>query len=119
MRLVDSGPDPVLVFPEVETTDDFGDPIRVPSDTPVQVSTYVQALSATEAADYDVDPRTTRYFNTSTPLPAAGAWARVEWDGREWDVVGEPQRVGRTRRTAYTHVVITARSPLTVEEATP
>lgn len=110
VSLLQSGPHEVLVFPEVEVLDDAGDPIRVPSPVPIAVATYVQALSATEAADLDVDPRTTRYFNTAQALPA-GAWARVEWDGRAWDVLGEPQRIGRTHRTAHTHVVISARDP--------
>lgn len=108
--ILDKGPDEVLIWPEIEVLDDSGSPVRIPSATPVSISTYVQALSATESADYDIDPRTSRYFNTSQALPG-GAWARVSWGGREWDVVGEPQRLGRTHRTARTHVVITARTP--------
>lgn len=108
--IMNSGPDTVLVYPEIEGEDDFGDPIRYPSPTPITVRTYVQALSAEESAELDVDPRTTRYFNTSQKLPA-GAWANVEWDGRSWGVVGEIQHIGRTRRTAHAHVVIEAREP--------
>lgn len=108
--ILNSGPDEVKIFPEIESEDDYGDPIRYPSDTPVVIRTYVQALSAEESGELDVDPQTTRYFNTSRPLPG-GAWARLEWGDRTWDMLGEPQHIGRSMRTAHTHVVMQAREP--------
>ena len=114
MSLLRGGPHVVRIFHEVATVDDQGDEIRVPAPKPLEIRTRVQHMGATEAADLSLDPSTTRFFKTSRDLPAAGAWSRVEFDGREWDVIGEPQRyetAGARAATTHTHVVIQARTP--------
>ena len=112
MRLIDSGPDVVLLYPEVVGADDDGNPVRVPSATPLPaLNVQLHAMSADESAALGQADRELYYFNTSTALPA-GAYATAQARGRLWDVVGAPQRQGRSERTAHTHVVLASRSPV-------
>lgn len=104
------GRDVVLVWPEVEATDGDGNPIRKPAAAPVRVRGIVQPVSAEEAEALG-QVVTTIYRLTARTLPA-GAFARVEWAGRAWDVVGEPQRhVGASPATRNDSVLLRARSP--------
>lgn len=102
-RLIDSGPDLVRFFPEVEVTDSYGTPHRAPSTTPVVVSTHVQRSTAEEAEALGQQAVSLWRFTTSVDLPA-GAWAGLTVNGRPAEVVGEPQRQGRSARTAHTLV---------------
>lgn len=106
MSLLDGGPHEVTVWPEVETTDDDGNRVRAPSPTPFFVRTLVQPLGFTESAALGQDVTSTYYFNTRV-FPG-GAFARVSWAGRDWDVVGEPRRHARL---GYVKIIIRARGP--------
>lgn len=106
-RLIDSGPDAILLYPEVETTDSDGNIVRRPSKVPITVNAQLHRLKADEIDSLGI-PSTSLFFNTSTPLPL-GSYAKAETRGRSWDVVGEPIRTGRSERTAHTRVVLAAR----------
>lgn len=110
-RLIDGGPDVVDLYPEVVGTDDDGNPVRVPSETPITLNVQLHRMRADDAANLGQEDREVWYFNTSTDIPA-GAYATAEARGRSWDVLGAPQRQGRSPRTAHTHVVLVSREPV-------
>jgi hypothetical protein len=82
--------DGITVWPEVAGTDGDGNPVIVPGDVGVTVRCSVQPVSATESAQLG-QGFTTLYRVYAAALPV-GAFGRVRWQGRDWDVVGEPQR---------------------------
>jgi len=102
-RLIDSGPDRVEFYPEIETTDEYGTPIRVPSDVPVEFTVHVQRSTAEEAEALGQQALSTWRFSTSRDLPP-GPWAGLTVNGRPAEVVGEPQPQGRSPRTRHTLV---------------
>ena len=102
-RLIDSGPDLVRFFPEVEVTDSYGTPHRAPAAAALVISTHVQRSTAEEADALGQQAESLWRFTTSRDLPS-GAWAGLTVNGRPAEVVGEPQRQGRSERTAHTLV---------------
>lgn len=109
MSLLDDGPDLLQVWPEVDGTDSDGNPVRVPAATPLTVRGRVQPVSAEESAAAGQALRTVyRFVGRSFP---AGAYARVQWDGRDWDVLGEPMRSNGSARTRHVKVLLSARGP--------
>lgn len=109
-RLIDSGPDEVLLYPEVLGEDSDGNPERRPSPTPIKIRCQLHRLSVEESSTLGQTSSATYYFNTSRDLPA-GAFATAQVRGREAEVVGEPTRQGRTSRTAHTRVVVRILEP--------
>lgn len=108
MALID-GPDVVDVYVEELGTDGDGNRVRKPSTVPVPVSGQMQPLSAAEAQAMGQEWSTTyRFLCRSFP---GGAFARVEWGGRSWDVQGEPQPYGGTGAAANVSVILRARDP--------
>ena len=109
MSLLDRGTDLVKVYPEVAGTDADGNPARVAGAAARTVRGRVQPVDAAEsAAEGQAVVTTYRLICRSFP---AGAFARVVWDGRDWDVVGEPQRSRGSLRTAHVTVLLQARAP--------
>ena len=111
MSLLDDGRDSITLYPEIVSTDVLGNPgKRVPDlANPVTVTGRVQPVIATET-DSNGQQVTTRYrFVTRTFL--AGAFARANWGGRDWDVVAEPARRNGSDTTRHTTVILQARSP--------
>lgn len=108
MSLVD-GPDEVAVYPEVLGVDSDGNRVRVPGDSPVAVRGRMTPLSAAESQALGQEVTTTYKF-LCREFPA-GAWARVTWGGRDWDVQGEPQPVAQSWVTAHFRVILRARTP--------
>lgn len=102
-RLIDSGPDRVEFFPEVESADSYGTPHRSPSTVPVVIATHVQRSTAEEAEALGQQAVSLWQFTTSRDLPP-GAWAGLTVNGRLAEVVGEPQPQGRSTRTRHTLV---------------
>lgn len=109
VSLLDNGPDTLLVYPEVHGDDGYGTPMRVPSNVPVVVIGRFQPVSAEEsqAAGQAVG---TVYKFIARDFPG-GAWARVATQGRDWDVVGEPQRHNGSPATRHSTVMLRARTP--------
>lgn len=113
MSLLDRGPDVVQVWPEVAGVDDDGNPMRVPAANPVTLWMRVQPVSAEEAATLG-QGTSTIYRATGRDFPG-GAFARVAWDGRDWDVLGEPLRYNGSPRTRHVSVLLKARGPAPLE----
>lgn len=107
MSLLDTGNETVLVWPQVETTDPDGNPVRVPADAPVTVRGRVQPVSSADVIAAG-QQTSTRYRFSSRTAPL-GAWARVHWDGRDWDVDGEPLTSNGSRRTRHVVAILRAR----------
>ena len=101
-------PHVVDVFGEVDGTDPDGNPVRVPSTTPTKVRCRVAPLSSEEAAAIgQAATSTARVIAARWPL---GAWSSVVWQGRTWDIVGEPQRhPGASPATTHVSVLIRSR----------
>jgi hypothetical protein len=114
VSLLDDGPDEVLIYPEVVVVDERGNEVRRPAETPVPARGRVQPVSASEAAVAGQQVTTTYRFITRTaPL---GAWARVEWDGREWDLAGEPLWSRGSPRTRHVTALLQARGAKPAEQ---
>jgi hypothetical protein len=103
------GPDFVTVYPEVLGTDSDGNRVRKPGATPAVVRGRMQPLTAAEA-QAEGQGITTTYKFLCREFPG-GAWSRVEWGGRDWDVQGEPQWIALSPATAHFRVVLRARAP--------
>ena len=106
--------DLVTVYPEPAATgaaapvDVYGNPIQTPTGTGVPVRGVVQPSSS---ADMAIEGQVTGEFvRFICPAFPAGPWARVNWDGRDWDVYGTPVRQNAFR--SLRHVTVTLRSRL-------
>lgn len=111
MSLLDRGNQLVEVFPEIVAADEYGNEIRRPgdpdTDTPVVITAMVSPSTAEEDATLGFQVGTT-YRVLSRDFPG-GANAVVRWDGRLWDVQGEPKRYTSSPRTAHCTTWIKAR----------
>lgn len=107
MSLLDTGPDEVQVYPEVKSSDSYGNTVWRASTTPVTVFGRVQPSTSTESAELgQVVGETVRFVSREFP---AGPFARVEWDGRSWDVFGAPRRHRGSMRTEHCTTYLRAR----------
>lgn len=107
MSLLDTGNETITVYPQERITDDRGNVLWRPSTTPVRVRCRVQPVTTDEPAVAGQATETTyRVIARDAPL---GPWARVEWDGRTWDVVGEPQRYSGSPATRHVDALIRMR----------
>jgi hypothetical protein len=108
MSLLDNGPDLVQVYPEIDTTDDYNNPIKAASNVPVPVAGRVQPSTSTESAELgQVEAEVVRFLSRDFP---GGAFAKVSFDGRDWDVIGSPRRHRGSPRTAHTTTYLRART---------
>lgn len=108
--MLDSGPETVRVWPEVESTDSRGNPVRVPAPDDQAITIEGVWTAPISSAPTGVGQAVeTAYSVWHSSLPT-GPWGRVEWDGREWDLIGE---VGHFRKGGKTvqQAVIRARGP--------
>lgn len=108
MSLLDRPPHTVLVFPEVDGTDGYGTPTRVPAADPVTVQGWVRPVSAAESEQLGQQLATV-YRLTARTIPG-GAWARVAWDGRDWDPLGEPLKHESGGVTSLDHMTVLLKS---------
>lgn len=109
MSRLDNGPDEVLVYVEVDGTDDDGNPVKVPAATPMKVRGDLQPSTAEEATALG-QSLTTLYRFIARDFPG-GAFARVSARGRDWDVIGEPKRRNSSDATRHVTVWLSARTP--------
>lgn len=91
------------------TTDDEGVSATGPLGDPILVRGNVHPLSADEVVAYGTQTTET-YWVTARNWPGDHR-ARVHWDGRWWDQVGEPTRNTMSPRTAHERIRISARAP--------
>lgn len=107
MSLLDTGPQTADIYPEVETTDERGNPIRVPAEVPVAVRCRIQPVSSEDVIA--AGQQTTTRYRLSTRDAPLGAWALVVTQGREWDVEGEPRRYRGSAQTRHVVATLVAR----------
>lgn len=111
VSLLASGPGlvTVLLYPDVEALDGDGNSVRRPGGVAVESVGRWQYLLAAEDSSAGQE-LTTRadYFTRTFPAGFAG---RVTYDGRDWDVQGEPSRSGLSAATSHWKVRLLARSP--------
>jgi hypothetical protein len=112
VSILDQANAAVVVYPQVLGRDPDGNPQWTPSTVGVEVPAMVWPLSADERAvngqqageSYRMRPK------RGAACPA-GPWAQVEWDGRRWDVEGEPVTYRRGRATGRTVVTLRTTNP--------
>lgn len=116
MSILDRGNAEITVYPEVEVIDEDGNVSRQASTVGVTVTAMVwqyegevdtlQPLVAGQQVStiYRVRP-------VRTAEVPVGPWSRVEWDGRQWDVDGEPNRHQRGTGTKRLTFTMRARTP--------
>ncbi len=117
MSLLDRRDEKLEVFVEVEKVTGRGNTIRVPADTPVNVFGMVHPVSTDEATALGQSVDTVRSF-TGRSFPG-GPWASVRYDGRDWEVHGEPVPYRRGRSTRHVAVTLIATTPPPIPEDTP
>lgn len=110
MSLLDDPIDTVLLYREVATTDADGNPMRGASSATVRVRGRVQPLNATENAAMGQEVNTVYRFICKT-FPKGGAFAQAQWQGRRWDILGEPLRHEGSPTTRHVTVYLKARAP--------
>lgn len=95
------------IYPEVEHTDSRGNKLKVPSDTPVKIRCTTAAdASSTAELPGQVTSLAVKVITRSAPI---GSWAKVVYDGWEWDVAAPPRFVkGLSKATS--HVTFQLRS---------
>lgn len=106
-RLFDMGREYVLVYPEVVVYNQRGIPTKRPADQPVRVRvTSSEDRSSTAELPGFVTSKVVRIRTRSAPV---GAWARVVYQGEEWDVAIPPRWTEGVSRSTR-HVEFTLRS---------
>ncbi|MGZ3140803.1 hypothetical protein ACVDFE_02120 [Lentzea chajnantorensis] len=112
MSLLDQHNAAVVVYPQVLGTDPYGNPQWTPSPDGVPVLAMVWPVSAQELAGTGQQAGEVYRMRPKRGVPCpAGPWAQVEWDGRRWDVEGEPTRYARGRGTRRTVVTLRTQIP--------
>lgn len=108
-RLLDRGRETVYVYPEVLHIDRRGNRVRLPSDTavPVRVTTSEDRSSDAELPG-QLTVRVIKCLARTAPVTT---WARVVYDGEEWDLGGPPRFTkGVSKTTQHVEFILRSRS---------
>lgn len=108
--LLDYGPHTVKVYPEIETTDSYGNVVKRPSDTPVVITgCLMMPLASTRGAFAAIDVKAGqrvdaawRFMARQAPL---GWWSRLEFGGKIMTLLGGP--LVHTASDGTTHISAT------------
>jgi hypothetical protein len=115
MSLLDDRRESIVLIPEIDGEDDLGNKVRVPDPEPTHWTTLYgrfQMSSSTEpTVDGQVVVTSSVFITRSFP---AGAWARITFGGRDWDVDGEVIRSNGSDATKHDTVTLKARGPAPV-----
>lgn len=109
--LLDRGRSRMLIYPEVLVINARGDRVRIPSETPVEiwVTTSAQRQGDGELAG-QVSIKSIRCITRSAPV---GSWARIVFEGEEWDLAAPPRFTpGLSRATQHVEFIIRSRNRL-------
>jgi hypothetical protein len=110
-QLLDRGQGILTIYPQITVTNSRGDKMNVPSDVgyKLRVSMSRDRNASAELAG-QVDVKMIRCLARSVPN---GTWARVEYEGEEWDLVAPPHHgVGASKATRSVSFVIRSRNEL-------
>jgi hypothetical protein len=106
VSLLDSG-QIIDLYPDEWARDDDGNRVRVPGSTALPIVGRWQYLVPTEDnSDGQIVGTTATFLCRRFPSGFAG---RASYDGRDWDVVGDPIRSGLTAATRHVKVRLRAR----------
>jgi head-tail adaptor len=110
VSLLDAGREEVTVFPQVSTVDPSGNTVFKPAVTGVVVLASVQPISSTEPSVAGQETVATYRVrvNRRQAVPL-GPWSKVLWDGRSWDLDGEPARYTGSAATEHVSFRIKSR----------
>jgi len=99
-RLLDVGTSTIWVYPEVAQRDSRNNLVKVPSDTPVKLKATTTAdRSSVAELPGQIDVEVIKCVTRDAPV---GSWARVVYDGREWDLAAPPRRSpGMSKATRF------------------
>lgn len=112
LSILDDSNTVVTVYPQVLGTDPYGNPQWKPSATGVEVPAMVWPLSTEELAVLGQQVGEVRRMRPKRGAPCpAGPWAQVEFDGRLWEVVGQPTEMRRGKGTRRTVITIRTVNP--------
>lgn len=104
----------MLVYPEEHVTNNRGDTVRIPSETPVEV--WITASSQRQGdaeIPGQVSIKSMRCITRSAPV---GSWARIVFRGEEWDLATPPHyTAGLSRATTHVEFIIRSRNKLNEE----
>lgn len=107
-RLLDAGTSTIWVYPEVAMRDSRNNLVKIPSDTPVklQATTSYDRSSIAELPG-QIDVSVIKCVTRDAPV---GSWARVIYDGREWDLAAPPRfSPGMSRATRFVSFTLRSR----------
>jgi hypothetical protein len=110
-RLLDKGRELMLIYPETEVVNARGDTVRIPAAVPVEVwvTTSSQRQGDAELAG-QVSIKSMRCITRSAPV---GSWARIVFQGEEWDLATPPRFTpGLSRATRHVEFIIRSRNRL-------
>lgn len=107
MSLLDDGPDVAHVYPVTQSTDGDGNPAYAPG-APVTIQCRVQPVDSSKQAVEGMRMATV-YKLIARSWPGNGPWDRVEWNGRSWDLEGEPMHSRGSETTRHVTVLLRAR----------
>lgn len=111
MSLLDKATDTVVFYVQTAVSDSYGQSVLIPSYTPTSIDGRVQPATSDElAALGQVSSTLKRFIARSMPQ---GPYARMEWDGREWDAVGEPDVYHGSALTAHMAILMRSRDGVT------
>lgn len=118
MGVLDESNAELVIYPEVVHTDSYNNVSRRAADTGVTVpATVVQYTGDIDTKQPAVVGQRTvtayrvRITRGSEHLVPVGAWSRITWDGRDWDVDGEVDRHNRSPATSRVTFTMRARAP--------
>lgn len=112
-KLLDRGRETILVYPEVTVTNNRGEEVKVPSETPVpvRVSMSKDRNSSAELPG-QVEVKVIRCVTRSAPI---SGWARVVYNGEEWDLAAPPHvSQGISKATRNTTFILRSRNDVEV-----
>lgn len=109
--LLDRGREFVDIYPETIVVNSRGTPVKVPAKTPVRVRVTTTAdRSQVAELSGQIDTQVIKCHARTAPL---GSWARVVYNGEEYDLAEPPRFVeGVSRATRHVEFLIRSRSGL-------
>src|SRR5690606_39626192 len=108
MSLLDRGNVDILVFPEVQSTDEDGNPLLGPASTGVPARAVIQPRTSDEDDQRGYTTEAVYRMRLSradeSRLGALGAQSQIEWNGERWSLVGNPRQFNGSRDRKITRL---------------
>jgi len=110
-RLLDRGRETLIIYVEETATDSLGNTIKRPSGDGITLRvTSSEDRSSDAELSGQVSNKVVRIMARQVP---AGSWARVIYNGEEWDLAAPPRMTaGATKRLKHIEFTIRSRNRL-------